>query len=100
MTKNSEKRKGLVLKRWTVLVVIGMFAAIVFVVYCCSVQSKINAKQAELAELRAECTEICEENEELRDRKAKGKDPDNMERIARENYDYVYPDEKVYVISP
>ena len=101
MKNVKQQRKGLVFGRWTfLLIIVGIFAVVVFTVYCCSVQKKINTKKAELVQLENERDELIEENEELRAMKAKGKDDENMERVAREKYGYIYPDEKVYVISP
>ncbi len=101
MRSNKKESKGLVFGRWTfLLIIVGIFAVVVFTVYCCSAQKKINTKRAELAQLEAERDELIEENNELRAMKARGKDEENMERVAREKYGYIYPDERVYVISP
>ncbi|MBQ6018868.1 MAG: septum formation initiator family protein [Clostridia bacterium] len=101
MRNVNRQRRGLVFGRWTfLLIILGIFAVVVFTVYCCSVQKKINMKQTELMQLEAERDELIDENEELRAMKAKGKDDENMERVAREKFGYIYPDEKVYVISP
>lgn len=101
MKKNNEKQNGLISRGWAfVLIIICIFAVTLFTVYCCSLQRKINMKKAELAQLEVEQTELEEENAELRAMKAKGKDAENIERVAREKYGYIYPDEKVYVISP
>lgn len=101
MVKKNTKRKRSGFGRWTLLLlIVGIFAATVFTVYCCSMQRKIDLKKAELAQLQTQCSELEEENNDLRAMKARGRDEENMERIARENYGYVYPDEKVYVISP
>ncbi len=83
---------------------IFILCMVIAVAYFCirffATQSKINAEEAELEGLTAEYSRLLNENAEMQDRLSKGQDAENFEKAARERYGYVYPDEKVYVLTP
>lgn len=86
--------------RSRILIACIVIAVAYFCIRFFATQSKINADQAELDRLNAEYESLVAENAEMQDRLFKGQDADNFEKAAREQYGYVYPDEKVYVVAP
>lgn len=56
----------------------------------------IKAKQEESAQLQAEIDEKSIMNEEIQDRIEKGIDAEYIIKIAREQLNFVFPDERVY----
>ncbi|MBR1811897.1 MAG: septum formation initiator family protein [Clostridia bacterium] len=86
--------------RSRLLIAAILCAVCVFAVNCFIAQSKINTKQAELNRLQVEYESICALNAEKQNRLSKGADAANLEKAAREKYGYVYPDERVYVVTP
>lgn len=70
-----------------------------FVATLISLQSKVKAQEAVNEQLRDTYTQQIEENSELADIIENGNEADNMERIAREQYGYAMPGERVYYDS-
>lgn len=78
-----------------IVIAVGYFCVRFFIA-----QSKIDSQSAEYDRLCAEYESLVAENSEMQSRISKGKDPDNFEKAARDKYGYVYPDERVYVVTP
>ena len=86
--------------RSRILIICMVIAVAYFCVSFFATQSKINAQQSELEGLTGELESLQAENSDMQERLSKGKDADSYEQAAREQYGYVYPDEKVYVVTP
>lgn len=86
--------------RSRILIICMVIAVAYFCVSFFATQSKINAQQSELDRLNAEYESLLAENGDMQERLSKGKDAESYEQAAREQYGYVYPDEKVYVVTP
>ena len=70
-----------------------------FVATLISIQSKVRAQQNINDELAQSYQQQLDENAELEDRIANGEESENIERIAREQFGYADPDERVYYDS-
>ncbi|MBO5410885.1 MAG: septum formation initiator family protein [Clostridia bacterium] len=70
-----------------------------FVATLINLQSKVKAQQAVNDKLQATYEQQVEDNSELADIIENGNEADNMERIAREQYGYAKPGERVYYDS-
>lgn len=73
---------------------------VIFVISICSafvkIQLKINDKKEEAASLSQEYENLLLANEEMSSMLAAGNEAEIIERIAREDRGYVYPDEDAY----
>lgn len=78
-----------------IVIAVGYFCVRFFIA-----QAKIDSQSAEYERLKAEYESLIADNSEIQRRIEKGKDASNFEKIARDKYNYVYPDERVYVITP
>ena len=78
-----------------------LFCALVcyFVATLISVQTKVRAQQDINESLSATHQQKLDENAELEERIKNGNEQDNIDRIAREEYGYALPDERVYYDS-
>ena len=87
-TKKEPKKKS----RW-IFRVISRTAVIVAIIGCTvsvvSIQSNIAEKKTELAQVQKQIDNLTAENEDLE----RILDSGYMERLAREEYNYAYPDE-------
>ena len=70
-----------------------------FVATLISLQSKVNAAEETDSELSSQCDRIEDENKSLKEIIANGNEADYIERIAREQYGYAKPEERVYYDS-
>lgn len=106
--KNAKNKKNNVFKA-VFLAVLGkhsiilalLFAALViyFVATFISLQSKVDAAQDNIAVLNQTKDDLNEENTELKEVLENGDEAAYIEKIAREQYDYALPDERVYIDS-
>ena len=77
---------------------IAVIAFAVYILYSLiSVQTNINKKQTELAELRKEYTEMLIKNEELQKTLDSYGTDEFIEEQAREKLGYAYPEEHFYI---
>lgn len=78
-----------------------LFCALVcyFVATLISLQSKVRAQENAVADLKSQYQQQIEDNEELKQIIAEGSEADYIERIAREQYGYAKPEERVYYDS-
>ena len=92
--KNQKNRKHSVIL--TVL-----FAALVcyFVATLISLQTKVRAQENFVEDLQSQYQQQVDENAELQLIIDNGNESDYIERIARENYGYAKPEERVYYDS-
>jgi len=70
-----------------------------FVATLISLQSKVKAQEAVNQQLKETYSQQVEDNSELADIIENGNEADNIERIAREQYGYAKPGERVYYDS-
>ena len=86
-------------KRSILLAVLLVALVCYFIATLISIQSKVKAQEA--ANLASEQTlqQIIDENADKADRLENGDEDENIERIAREQYGYADPDERVYYDS-
>ena len=91
-TKKEPKKKS----RW-IFRVISRTAVIVAIIGCTvsvvSIQSNIAEKKTELAQVQKQIDNLTAENEDLEWILDSGDIDSYMERLAREEYNYAYPDE-------
>ena len=91
-TKKKKKKKS----RW-IFRVISRTAVIVAIIGCTvsvvSIQSNIAEKKTELAQVQKQIDNLTAENEDLERILDSGDIDSYMERLAREEYNYAYPDE-------
>lgn len=91
-TKMEPKKKS----RW-IFRVISRTAVIVAIIGCTvsvvSIQSNIAEKKTELAQVQKQIDNLTAENEDLERILDSGDIDSYMERLAREEYNYAYPDE-------
>ena len=86
-------------KRSIILIVLLCALVCYFVATLISIQSKVRAQQSINESLSATYQQKLEENAELEERIKNGNEEDNIDRIAREEYGYALPDERVYYDS-
>lgn len=94
MAKTEQKKKKQ--SRW-IFRVISRTAVIAAIVGCTvsvvSTQSSIAEKKTELAQVQKQIDNLTAENEDLERILESGDIDSYMERLAREEYNYAYPDE-------
>ena len=93
VAKNKEKKRSII------LIVLLCALVVYFVATLISIQSKVRAQQNVNESLSATYQQKLEENAELEERIENGKEEENIDRIAREEYGYALPDERVYYDS-
>ncbi len=78
-----------------------LFCALVcyFVATLISLQTQVRAQQNDYVEIKAQHQQQIDENEELKKLIAEGNEAEYIEKIAREQYGYAKPDERVYYDS-
>ncbi len=78
-----------------------LFCALVcyFVATLISLQTKVNAEEKSLENLKTSYQEQLNENAELEMIIENGNESDYIEKVAREQYGYAKPDERVYYDS-
>jgi len=80
-----------------VLLVISLLVILLYFVFP---TSTLLGQRAASAEARNELNAIAEENDELHDQIALLKTSDEIERLARRDFNLVYPDEVSYAVLP
>ncbi len=86
-------------KRSIILAVLLCALVCYFVATLISIQSKVRAQQGINESLSATYQQKLEENAELEERIKNGDEEENIDRIAREDYGYAMPEERVYYDS-
>ncbi len=78
-----------------------LFCALVcyFVATLISLQTQVNAEKSTLKNLEATYQQQLKENDELKMIIENGDEADYIEKVAREQYGYAKPDERVYFDS-
>ena len=78
-----------------------LFAALVcyFVATFISLQTKVRAQESAVEDLQAQYQQQLDENAELEMIIENGNESDYIEKVAREQYGYAKPDERVYYDS-
>lgn len=78
-----------------------LFCALVlyFVATLISLQTKVNAEENALEDLKTSYQQQLDENAELEMIIENGNESDYIEKVAREQYGYAKPDERVYYDS-
>lgn len=97
VNKKSKKRTK---KRSVILSVVVFVAVCYFVVSFISLQSALRQRKQDLAVLNSQIAAQEYENNELRRLMEQGDDTELIERIAREDLGYAYPNERIYSQSP
>lgn len=83
-------------------VILGvLFCALVcyFIATLISLQTKVNAEEKALEDLKTSYYQQLEENADLEMIIENGNESDYIEKVAREQYGYAKPDERVYYDS-
>ncbi len=93
VTKSKENKKSII------LAVLLCALVCYFVATLISIQSKVKAQQNVNDALSATYQDKLDENAELEERIKNGNEDENIDRIAREEYGYALPDERVYYDS-
>ncbi len=93
VTKTKDNKKSII------LAVLLCALVCYFVATLISIQSKVKAQQNINESLSATYQEKLDENAELEERIKNGNEEENIDRIAREEYGYALPDERVYYDS-
>ncbi len=70
-----------------------------FVATLISLQSKVRAEENHVAELESQYQQQIEENDNLEEVIKNGNEEEYLEKIAREQYGYAKPEERVYYDS-
>ncbi|MBR2868571.1 MAG: septum formation initiator family protein [Clostridia bacterium] len=86
-------------KRSIILAVLLCALMIYFVATIVSLQIKVKAQQDINETLSLTHQQMIQENAELEARIENGNEEENIDRIAREEYGYALPDERVYYDS-
>lgn len=83
------------------IILVLLFTALViyFVATFISLQSKVDAAQNNIAVLNQTKDDLEEMNTEIKEVLENGDEAAYIEKIAREQYDYAMPDERVYIDS-
>lgn len=78
-----------------------LFCALVcyFVATLISLQMQVRAQENSVEDLKAQYQQQIDENSELQQLIEEGNESDYIEKIAREQYGYAKPDERVYYDS-
>lgn len=78
-----------------------LFCALVcyFVATLISLQMQVHAQESIVEDLKSQHQQQVDENNELKQLIAEGNESDYIEKIAREQYGYAKPDERVYYDS-
>ena len=93
MGTSSPKKRRIPIPIKMVIIVVCGFS----VVSTIGLQADIAARKHDLADLNARITEQQLQNRKLTAMVEAGKDDQYMEKVAREKWGYVYPDERVFV---
>ncbi len=88
--KRNQKRPGIIIT----LLVLTVF--IYLLVTFIGLQTDINGKKSEIDVLTSQYNQQLAQNDELQKLLNQGDEAQYIERIAREQHNYVYPDERVY----
>lgn len=83
----------------TILTVLLLAVVFYFAATFISIQTKARERERSVEQLSERYQELLAENENLNDIINSEDDNDYMERIAREQYGYAMPDERVYYDS-
>ncbi|MBR3817700.1 MAG: septum formation initiator family protein [Clostridia bacterium] len=92
--KNNQKRKHSVILWACFFVLVCYFVATIF-----SLQMQVRAQENTRDDLEAQYNQQVEDNKELERLIEEGNESDYIEKIAREQYGYAKPDERVYYDS-
>lgn len=98
-SSSKAKKTGLIIVSALVILVALSWYAIRSV----QLQGDINQKKVQLSELEQVYSSVQAENDEMEKLLAEGTSPENidknMEKVAREKYSYVNPNERVYYVD-
>ena len=86
-------------KRSILLAVLLVALVCYFIATLISIQTKVNAQEKANIASQQTLQHIVDDNADKADRLENGDEDENIERIAREQYDYADPDERVYYDS-
>jgi cell division protein FtsB len=86
-------------KRSILLAVLLVALVCYFIATLISVQTKVKAQEKANIASQQTLQHIVDDNADKADRLENGDEDENIERIAREQYDYADPDERVYYDS-
>lgn len=96
MAKNKEKKK----KHSVILLVCFMMTVCYLLLSFFTLQKELKREKQELAQLQAQVQEQEAQNDVLKREIENEDDRELIERIAREELGYVYPNEQIYAKSP
>lgn len=82
-----------------IFLAVGLVLTVYFSVHFIKSQAAINASKAEYELLKQERDDLRKQNDETEQLLRSGESAENLEKVAREKYGYVYPDERVYYID-
>ena len=91
--KVKEKKRSILLAILLVALVCYFIATLI------SIQSKVKAQEAANLASQQTLQQLVDENADKSDRLKNGEEDENIEQIAREQYGYADPDERVYYDS-
>ncbi|MBR6786017.1 MAG: septum formation initiator family protein [Clostridia bacterium] len=86
-------------KRSILLAVLLVALVCYFIATLISIQSKVKAQEAANLASQQTLQQLNDENADKADRLKNGDESENIEQIAREQYGYADPDERVYYDS-
>lgn len=86
-------------KRSILLAVLLVALVCYFIATLISIQSKVKAQEAANLASQQTLQQLNDENADKADRLRNGDEAENIEQIAREQYGYADPDERVYYDS-
>ncbi len=83
-----------------IIVTVAVIAAVtVFLIVIIRLLSSLHSQNKKIDGLQESYTEILEENSKIEKSIENGEDESNIERIARDEYSYVNPEERIYYDS-
>ena len=98
MTQNKNRKKKR--KHSIILTAAAILLVCYFVVAFLNLRDDVARSDRSLADLKVQVTQQDEENKELRRQLERENEDEVIERIAREELDFAYPNEKIYIERP
>ncbi len=87
-------------RKHSIILAVSFFALVCyFVATLISLQLQVRAQENNVADLEAQYNQQIEDNKELQKLINEGNESEYIEKIAREQYGYAKPDERVYYDS-
>lgn len=94
MSKKIKNKKAL-----SIVIIISLAVLLIFGVAVAKRLKTTQKQETEISSMKQSVTDLSEDNSEIQQTLDSGEDESYIERVAREQYSYVKPEERVYYDS-